>query len=106
MSNDSDLRELAAKYAAKTGAYTADLELWFKTANPSRILALLDRAEALERHLLKACSMLDDAVQLRDDANKWFPEIDKLRKTALPGCTCPSTYAEETRDPKCKVHKR
>jgi hypothetical protein len=29
-----------------------------------------------------ACSMLDDAVQLRDDAVEWFPRIDRLRKLA------------------------
>lgn len=28
----------------------------------------------------RACSMLDDAVQLRDDASEWFPRIAELRK--------------------------
>ena len=36
----------------------------------------------LRAALLRACSMLDDAVQLRDDAEAWFPHIDDLRVIA------------------------
>lgn len=62
------------------------------------------RVAALESALLRACSMLDDAVQLRDDAEKWFPEIDKLRKVALPNCTCVSTYETDRDRTGCPVH--
>lgn len=39
-----------------------------------------DENEALRTALLKACSMLDDAVQLRDDSAEWFPRINEFRK--------------------------
>lgn len=56
----------------------------------------------LRKALLHACSALDDAVQFRHDAEAWFPEIDKLRKAALPGCVCTSTYNAISEQ--CPVH--
>ena len=45
---------------------------------------LLERNAALEAALTKACSLLDDAVQLRRDADRWFPIIAELRKLVTP----------------------
>lgn len=48
----------------------------------------------LRAALLRACSMLDDAVQLRNDAETWFPEIDKLRRIARPDLPVMAGYQE------------
>ena len=43
----------------------------------ARVQVERDRCAAA---LAEACSLLDDAVQLRDDAFEWFPRIAELRK--------------------------
>jgi hypothetical protein len=71
-------------------------DVWAETASTS--LGEMDAAKALAniaheclasaegevkrlRSLVtRACSMLDDAVQLRDDADKWFPAIAAIRR--------------------------
>lgn len=56
-------------------------------------------ANSLRTALLQACSMLDDAVQLRDDAEQWFPEIDKLRRVARPDLPVMAGYVTEADAP-------
>lgn len=53
-------------------------------ASPSTLIALLDQLAAMTGARDRACSMLDDAVQLRDDADEWFSRIGELRKVGGP----------------------
>lgn len=45
--------------------------------------SLRAQLSATQAALTKACSLLDDAVQLRDDAREWFPRIAELRKLGV-----------------------
>lgn len=62
------------------------------------IAGLLDELERAQRALLQACSMLDDAVQLRDDAETWFPQIDTLRRVVRPDLPVMAGYVKEPSD--------
>lgn len=72
LDDNAQLRQACAKWQEIFESYPHDAQ--------QALRELRGRLVAMTAARDRACSMLDDAVQLRDDAEQWFPLIAEMRK--------------------------